>query len=244
MQRNGRTIGVIVVLAVIAGGAWWVFGRGGAGDESARKASGTIEATTIDIAPEIGGRVVAVEVEEGDEVAAGDVLVTLDGALIEAQLAQAEAAVAAARAGGAGPQVAAAEAALRVVTVQQDKLTLRAPTDGVVLTRAIEPGEVAMPGAPLLLVGKPDALWITVYVAEDRLGGIDVGDEAEVRADAYPRDVFDGTVAHIDDKAQFTPRNVQTAAGRKATVYGVRLDVANKRDRLKPGMPADVTFDE
>jgi len=244
MNPNPKALLAVIAVAVIAGTAWWVVARGGADGAEARSASGTIEATTIDIASEIGGRVATVTVAEGDEVTAGDVLVTLDGALIEAQLAQAEAAVAAARAGGAGPQVAAAEAALRVVTVQQDKLTLRAPTDGIVLTRAIEPGEVALPGAPLLVVGKGDALWITVYVAEDRLGGIDVGDEAEVRADAYPRDVFDGTVAHIDDQAQFTPRNVQTASGRKATVYGVRLNVANKRDRLKPGMPADVTFDQ
>lgn len=221
MQSNAKALVGIVVLAVIAGSVWWAFGRGREGDDSIRRASGTVEATTIDIAPEIGGRVATVEVAEGDDVTAGDVLLTLDGALVEAQLAQAEAAVAAARAGGAAPQVAAAEAALRVVTVQQDKLTLRAPTDGVVLTRAIEPGEVVLPGAPLLVVGKPDALWITVYVAEDRLGGIDVGDDAEVRADAYPRDVFHGTVAHIDDEAQFTPRNVQTASGRKATVYEI-----------------------
>ncbi|MCC7020763.1 MAG: efflux RND transporter periplasmic adaptor subunit [Ardenticatenales bacterium] len=260
----------MLVVAVIAGAVWWAIGRDGAGEEAVLEASGTIEAMEVDVAAEIGGRVVAVEVEEGDEVAAGDVVVRLDTALLDAQRAQAQLAVdvakdavaataAQARAGAgsinapapaASPtgstarQAAAAEAALAILDVQLDKLTLRAPITGVVLARAIQPGEVALPGAPLLVIGRTDDLTITVYVAEDRYGRIDLGEKAELRVDAFPTQTFDARVVHIDETAQFTPRNVQTAAGRRSTVYGVRLRVDNKRDRLKPGMPADVTFDE
>jgi len=52
------------------------------------------------------------------------------------------------------------------------------------------------------------------------------------------------TVVHIADEAEFTPRNVQTVEGRRATVYAVKLDVPNPESKLKPGMPADVTFAE
>ncbi|MBK6769212.1 MAG: efflux RND transporter periplasmic adaptor subunit [Ardenticatenales bacterium] len=253
MQTNAKTAVAIVALAVVAGAAWWMFGRDGTGDAAALEASGTIEVTEVDVAAEIGGRVVAVEVDEGDDVAVGDVVVRLDTALLDAQRAQAQLALDIARDAAqaivpppapAARQVAAAAAALNVLDVQLDKLTLRAPITGVVLARAIQPGEVALPGAPLLVLGRTDDLTITVYVAEDRYGRIDLGETAELRVDAFPTQTFDARVVHIDETAQFTPRNVQTAAGRRTTVYGVRLSVTNKRDRLKPGMPADVTFDE
>jgi HlyD family secretion protein len=53
---------------------------------------------------------------------------------------------------------------------------------------------------------------------------------------------FPATVVHIADQAEFTPRNVQTAEGRRTTVFSVKLAVANPEGRLKAGMPSDVTF--
>jgi HlyD family secretion protein len=61
--------------------------------------------------------------------------------------------------------------------------------------------------------------------------------------DAYPGVTFTTTVVHIADQAEFTPRNVQTVEGRRTTVYAIKLDVPNPDDKLKPGMPADVSFD-
>jgi HlyD family secretion protein len=53
---------------------------------------------------------------------------------------------------------------------------------------------------------------------------------------------FNATVRHIADKAEFTPRNVQTTDGRRTTVFAVKLSVSDSSSRLKPGMPADVVF--
>jgi hypothetical protein len=61
--------------------------------------------------------------------------------------------------------------------------------------------------------------------------------------DSYPGVSFDATVVHIADQAEFTPRNVQTVEGRRTTVYAIKLDVANPEGQLKPGMPADVSFE-
>ena len=61
--------------------------------------------------------------------------------------------------------------------------------------------------------------------------------------DSYPGVAFTGTVVHIADQAEFTPRNVQTAEGRSTTVYAIKLDVPNPEGKLKPGMPADVSFE-
>lgn len=262
-MNSPKAIAALVVVALLAVLAWRTLAPTDAG-AGALTASGTIEATEIRVGSEVGGRVAAVEADEGDEVNAGDVLVRFDAALMDAQRAQAAAAVEVASQGLAGAaaaataqpsagamalaaaraQAAAATAALGVLDVQATKLTVRAPISGVVLSRAIQPGEFAGPGATLLVVGNMDDLSLTVFVPEDRYGRIELGQDAEVRVDAFGDQVFDAVVTHIDETAQFTPRNVQTAAGRSSTVYGIRLRVANKRDRLKPGMPADVTFDD
>jgi HlyD family secretion protein len=49
-------------------------------------------------------------------------------------------------------------------------------------------------------------------------------------------------VSYISDQAEFTPRNVQTVEGRSSTVYAIKLTVSDPQGQLKPGMPADVTF--
>jgi HlyD family secretion protein len=158
-------------------------------------------------------------------------------AIAEAQVAAAEAQVDAAR-----TQVRSAEAALAVLDAQLGRLTLAAPAAGTVLTRSIEPGEVVMPGAVLLVVGDLDRLTVTVFVPEDRLGEVAVGQPVRVTVDAFPGESFGGTVERIADQAEFTPRNVQTVEGRKTTVFAVDLALDVSGGKLKPGMPADVDF--
>jgi HlyD family secretion protein len=139
-------------------------------------------------------------------------------------------------------QADSSAASIDVLKLQIDKLTLKSPLAGVVLKRAIEPGEVVMPGASLLTVGDLTNLYITVYIAEDRYGEIKLGQTAQVKVDSFPGETFTAKVTRIADQAEFTPRNVQTPEGRATTVFAVRLDVTNTDGKLKPGMPADVTF--
>jgi HlyD family secretion protein len=170
-------------------------------------------------------------------------------ALAEARVANARANLAAAEAGPspeqlalAQAQVEAAEAALAVLEAQLEKLVLVAPIDGIVLTRTVEPGEVSLPGSPLLSLARLDALTITVYLPEDRYGTVSLGETAHVSVDSFPGQRFEAAVTHIADRAEFTPRNVQTAEGRRTTVFAVRLSIDNPEGQLKPGMPADVEF--
>jgi HlyD family secretion protein len=162
------------------------------------------------------------------------------------QLAAAQAQIDAAKAQveGAGAQVEAARAQAAVLQTQIDKLTLRAPLTGVVLRRAIEPGEMALPGASLLTIGDTEHLYLTVYIPENRYGEIKLGQTAQVDVDSFPGQAFTAQVTRIADRAEFTPRNVQTAEGRATTVFAVKLAVENADGKLKPGMPADVVFNE
>jgi HlyD family secretion protein len=121
-----------------------------------------------------------------------------------------------------------------------EKIT--SPIAGVVLEVLVEAGEVATPGATLVVVSNLEELTLTVYVPEDRYGVIMLGQDYPVTADSFPGEAFNGRVAYISDQAEFTPRNVQTTDSRKATVFAIKLDLDPSGGRLKPGMPADVNF--
>lgn len=157
-------------------------------------------------------------------------------------LAAAQAAAADDRLNAAQAQLDVAKTALAVLDVQISKLTLSAPSDGTVIARAVEPGEAVLPGATIFELADLSHLQLTVYVPEDQLGAITLGETATVKVDSFANDTFTGTVTHIADQAEFTPRNVQTVDGRKTTVFAVKMTIANPDGKLKAGMPADVTF--
>jgi HlyD family secretion protein len=155
---------------------------------------------------------------------------------------EAQVAAAVAQTDAAAGQVAAAEASVALLDTQIGRLSVKAPSDGVVLARAVEPGEVSLPGGTLLTLGDLGRLAVTVYLPEDRYGAVRLGDPARVTVDSYPAETFAGRVQRVADKAEFTPRNVQTPAGRRTTVFAVKLALDNAEGKLKPGMPADVVF--
>ncbi|MBI5933352.1 MAG: efflux RND transporter periplasmic adaptor subunit [Chloroflexi bacterium] len=139
--------------------------------------------------------------------------------------------------------VAQAEANLSLLDTQLSKLTITAPSDGVVLTRNVEVGEFVQPGATALVIGQLSDLTITVYVPEDKYGALKLGQSATVTVDSHPGVTFIATIVNISDKAEFTPRNVQTVEGRSSTVYAIKLSVTDPDGKLKIGMPADVVFE-
>jgi HlyD family secretion protein len=154
--------------------------------------------------------------------------------LAEARLSNAEAQLEAAE--------AQLEAELDAVDLELDKYVVRAPVNGVVIMRNIEPGELILPGALAMTIGKLDELTLTVYLPEDRYGQVSLGDSAVATVDSYPEEGFEAVVVRIADRAEFTPRNVQTEEDRRSTVYAIVLSVDDPDGKLKPGMPADVNF--
>jgi HlyD family secretion protein len=170
-------------------------------------------------------------------------------ALAQARLASAESRLASAKAGPSAEQLSLAQAqvdnaqrAVETLEIQLKKMVLLAPTAGVVLSSSAEPGEFSTPGATLLVLGRDDDKTITVYIPEDRFGLLSIGQPADVSVDSFPSARFDATIVNIADQAEFTPRNVQTVEGRKNTVFAIKLKVDDPQDKLKSGMPADVTF--
>ena len=115
-----------------------------------------------------------------------------------------------------------------------------APVSGVVLRKNSESGETIAAGAAVYSLGDLENPWVKVYVNEDKLGFVKLGQRAEVRTDTFPNKVYTGTVTTISSEAEFTPKNVQTREERVKLVFALKVSVRNENEELKPGMPADV----
>ncbi|HUF46671.1 MAG TPA: HlyD family efflux transporter periplasmic adaptor subunit [Vicinamibacterales bacterium] len=159
----------------------------------------------------------------------------------------AEATLANLQAGARPPEIAAARARIAVVEAQQARLeqdradaVVVAPSAGVVTSRLVEPGEIVPPGAPLVVIVDLDRAWANVYVEEPLVPSLRLDGPATVITDGGDR--LDGRIGFISPRAEFTPRNVQTADERARLVYRVKVMVDNRQGILKPGMPVEAEF--
>jgi HlyD family secretion protein len=135
-----------------------------------------------------------------------------------------------------------AREALKMAQINLDHTMLRAPHDGVVVVRQSELGEYVAPGAPVMTVADLDDLWLRAYIDETDLGRIRWGQAAAVSTDTWPGKTYAGRISFISEKAEFTPKSVETHKERVTLVYRIKIDLKNPNYELKPGMPADATI--
>jgi HlyD family secretion protein len=167
--------------------------------------------------------------------------------MAQAKLLQAEKALALESAGPRQEDIAQAEAQLRgqeaqlaYLRQQLSDAALVAPSNAVVRSRLMEPGEMASPQKPVLSLAITDPKWVRAYVTEPDLGKVHPGMSAGIGVDAFPGKRFAGWVGFISPVAEFTPKDVQTDALRPSLVYEIRVFVHDSTDVLRLGMPATV----
>jgi HlyD family secretion protein len=339
MPKRLRIMLIVIVVAGAAAAWWWT--HRATVDPHRLQLSGTIEVTQVELAFKISGRLLERTVDEGDTVAAGQIVARLDDVDQRLQVARAEAEAASAKAflaklesGSraeevararaqlqqaraaaeaaesrlklaaddvarskdlrtqdvisqqkfdelqtvyetafnsrreavaqvssakanldlilAGPrkedieqaraQAAAADQALAFARQQLADAVLKSPTAGVVLSKAAEPGAFLNPGAPVITVGQLDQVWLRGYINETDLGRVRLRQSAQVTTDSYPGKVYPGKVSFISDQAEFTPKVVQTYQERVKLMYRIKINLANPRQELKAGMPADAVI--
>ena len=142
-------------------------------------------------------------------------------------------------------QLAQAEAAVATLDATLANLHLAAPFAGVVTVRHREPGEIVAAGAPVVTLLDRDDRWVRIYVPENRLARVALGQRAKITSDTFPGKSYDGEVAFIASAAEFTPKNVQTTEERVRLVYAVKVRITgDPGQELKPGLPADVRLVE
>ncbi len=134
-------------------------------------------------------------------------------------------------------RVATAEAVIHVAEKSLADATVTSPLAGVVTTKIANIGEIVAPRAPIVIVTDLDRAWANVYVDEPLVPRLSVGQTATLVTDAGQR--IEGTVTFVSPKAEFTPRNVQTADERAKLVYRVKVTVDNREGVLKQGMPVE-----
>ena len=135
-------------------------------------------------------------------------------------------------------RVAAVDAQIATFEKSRTDAVVRAPISGVVTERLLDLGEMVAPRAPIALLANLDQVWAEVFVGELQVPGIRLGQAATVFTDAGGPGL-PGKVSFISPKAEFTPRNVQTAEDRSKLVYRVRIAVDNPQGILKQGMPVE-----
>jgi HlyD family secretion protein len=139
----------------------------------------------------------------------------------------------------ADAQVAVAQKNVDLALTQVNECTLVAPLAGVVLTRNHEPGELVLPGSSLLKVGGLDEVYTWLYIPNQEIGRVKLGEKVLLQADTYPGRNFTGRVARINEEAEFTPKSIQTKEDRTRLVFGVKVSVPNADHALLPGMPVE-----
>ena len=134
-------------------------------------------------------------------------------------------------------RVASAEAQLASLEKNLADAQVKAPIGGVVTSKLVDAGEVIAARTPIVVISDLDHAWANVYVDEPVVPRLRLGQAATLVTDAGQR--LAGTVTFISPRAEFTPRNVQTADERSKLVYRIKVTVDNREGVLKPGMPVE-----
>jgi HlyD family secretion protein len=153
---------------------------------------------------------------------------------VRKQMAQQESEIASA---AADQQRAVAQ--LTEAQANRADLTVRAPFDGTILTRAAEPGEVVQAGTAIVTMLDLARVYLRGFVPEGQIGKVKVGQKARVYLDSNPNQPVDAYVSRIDPQATFTPENTYFRDDRVKQVVGVKLQLKGATGFAKPGMPAD-----
>ncbi|HLG60011.1 MAG TPA: HlyD family efflux transporter periplasmic adaptor subunit [Vicinamibacterales bacterium] len=135
-------------------------------------------------------------------------------------------------------RVAAGDAQIAILDKSLADAQIVAPVSGVVTQKLADVGEIIARGTPVLVITDLDNAWANLFVPEPMVPRVKLGQPATVRTDAGGQGI-PGKVTFISSKAEFTPRNVQTAEERSKLVYRIKVSVDNRAGVLKSGMPVD-----
>jgi len=257
-QLRKRLIPVILVVVIIGVGYWWwKTNLSPEATASVLGGTGTIEAEQVAITPQASGRIIESKAEEGVAVKKGDLLFRLDPTLPALQVAQADIGIKAAQAnydnvrndsGSTDSEVAAAKAQLdqakvakRMAQVQLGYQSISSPLDGVLVSVVGHPGENAVPGSALAIVSDTAHLAITIYIPEDQIGKVSIGQAGTLTTDSTDK-TYNAKVEFIASSPEFAPSSLETKDQRVKLVYQVKLKLTDADSALKPGMPADVVL--
>jgi HlyD family secretion protein len=116
------------------------------------------------------------------------------------------------------------------------------PQKGYMVKKFVEEGETVSMMSSLFKISDLRTAKLIVYVSEEELGRIKLGQKADISVDAFEDKSFNGTITYISPEAEFTPKNIQTKDERTKLVFAVKIEIPNPNFELKAGMPADAVI--
>lgn len=140
-------------------------------------------------------------------------------------------------------ELAVYESKKATLNEQVTRSCVKSPLKGSIIEKYAEAGEVTAPGKPLMKIADLSVIKLKVYISGALLGKIKTGQQCTVRIDDGVKGYlsFSGVISYVSDKAEFTPKIIQTKEERVTFVYAVNIDVVND-GTLKSGMPGEAIF--
>ena len=140
-------------------------------------------------------------------------------------------------------QAEALKAQIALTDDMISKSTIASPVDGTVMAKYVEKGELAVQGRTLFKVANINDMYLKAYITSGQITGLKIGQEVKVFADSGDSDrkEYRGVILWISDKAEFTPKTIQTRDERANLVYAVKIKVQND-GYIKRGMYGEVSF--
>ncbi len=139
----------------------------------------------------------------------------------------------------AAAQINAVNASLNQAEIQLNYTQLKAPMNGVITSRNIEPGETVTPGREVITLADLSRVDLKIFVDETEIGKVKQGQKVDVKIDTFPDKTYTGYVSFISPEGEFTPKVIQTKKERVKLVYLIKVSIDNPNFELKAGMPAD-----
>lgn len=144
---------------------------------------------------------------------------------------------------GIGAQIDGLNAQQRQIADQIANAQVKAPIAGTVLEKYVEQGEFVAIGKPLFKMADVQNMYLRAYVTSSQLKDLKIGQKVKVFADYGDKEkkTYEGTVAWISSRSEFTPKTILTDDERADLVYAVKISIKND-GFAKIGMYGEVRF--
>ena len=198
------------------------------------KFSGTVEVTEHSLSFPVPARISEINAEEGSDVKKGDILAVSDR--YEQTKKDYQRLEALLKIGGADSQTA------EHAKLAMEDQKIESPVDGEILVKAHQSGETLTAGSPVLILGEIASPWIRLYIPEGKIQNVKKGQKAVIRLDGTNKNIH-GEVFYVSPKAEFTPRNIQTAEERVTQTFLVKVRLLDN-NLAHPGVFGNVTLEK
>ncbi len=119
------------------------------------------------------------------------------------------------------------------------KYQVKSPSDGTLLFRNVNTGDMVNTGASVGTVSDLSDLWVSLYIPQKHLGLLKLGQTMEMKSSSLEGITIKGKIAYLSSEAEFTPKNTETAEAKENTVFKFKVKILDNIESLKPGMTID-----